>query len=340
MLKIFKALVVLLLLAAVSAAGGLFRFWIFVHQPGSSRIEARVIAIPSGMSFRGISRLLHDQDIISEPNWFRILCRLRNSDQSLQAGEYRFTTMMTPDQVLAKLLAGKVVVYRVTFPEGSTLKDVADALEQAHLVPSRLALDLMRDSTFVHSLGVAGSSLEGYLFPDTYHFVRSQKAEEILRGMVRQFHNRVDPVWQRRAPSSKPALSLHDVVILASLVEKEAAVDQERPIIAAVFLNRLRRNMKLQSDPSAVYDLQDLNGPIKPSHLKRESPYNTYLHKGLPAGPICNPGLSSIQAVLHAADVPYLYFVSNLDGTHTFSSTYAEHQRAVRHYRKKLRQVN
>lgn len=336
MLKVFKAMLLLLLLAATLAGGGLFRFWIFLHQPGSARIESKVVTIQPGMHFREIARLLYSQGLISEPVLFRVLGRFRKSDHNLKAGEYRLTTMMTPDQVLTKLRTGQVVVYQVTFPEGSTLQDVARALEEAKLVSEQKALALMRNQDFVHSLGLDGTTLEGYLFPDTYHFVRSQKPEAILRAMVRQFHLQVDPLWRRRTQPENSDMHLQDVVILASLVEKEAAVASERPTIAAVFLNRLKLGMKLQSDPTTVYDLEGFSGPIKPIHLKRKSPYNTYIHKGLPAGPICNPGASSIAAVLHAADVPYLFFVSNLDGTHTFSKTYSEHLKAVNEYRRKL----
>lgn len=335
MLKLLQ--VFLLLVAAIAAliGGGLFHFWLFLHQPGSPALESKVITVAPGLPVREIAQRLAADGLLSDPLLFRILSRLHRADQNLQAGEYLLTTTMTPEQVLAILETGKVIFYRVTFPEGSTLEDVARILAEARLADRESLLFWMHNAEFARSLGLDADSLEGYLFPNTYHFVRSQSPTAILREMVKQFQRQVEPRWRQR-PAAEPNLSLHQTVILASLVEKEAVSAAERPIIAAVFRNRLRLGMKLQSDPTAVYDLAGFSGAVTGDHLKRDSRYNTYLYRGLPPGPICNPGLASLAAAMTGTAVPYLYFVSNLDGTHTFSETLAEHQLAVREYRRKL----
>jgi UPF0755 protein len=314
-----------------------FGVWLFLRLPGGTSVKATVIEIPPGTNAMAISNLLHTEGVISDPQAFFWLCRFRSASSRLQAGEYAFSTPMTPDQVLDKLVRGRVVLHRVTIPEGSTIRDIARLLEEAGLAREAEVNSLARDRSFIESLGMEHPSLEGYLFPETYHYSRNQSARTILRGMVQQFRDRFREVMNRSA--SEVRLSVHEGVILASIVEKEAAVDEERPLVAAVFLNRLSRNMPLQSDPTAVYDMDDFSGPIMAAHLKRPSPYNTYRIKGLPVGPICNPGARSLEAVLHPASVPYLYFVSNHDGTHRFSSTLSEHQEAVSQYREKTRKA-
>ncbi len=314
-----------------------FGVWLFLRLPGGTPIEPTVIEIPAGTNAMAISNLLHAKGVISDPQAFFWLCRFRSASSRLQAGEYAFSTPMTPDQVLEKLIRGRVVLHRVTIPEGSTIRDISRLLEEAGLARAAEINSLAHDNAFIESLGMKLPSLEGYLFPETYHFPRSQSARTILKGMVQQFRERFTDEMNRRA--SEVRMSLHEAVILASIVEREAAVDEERPLVAAVFLNRLSRNMPLQSDPTAVYDMEDFSGPITAAHLKRQSPYNTYQIKGLPVGPICNPGMRSLESVLHPASVPYLYFVSNHDGTHLFSSTLSEHQEAVSLYREKVRKA-
>jgi UPF0755 protein len=224
--------------------------------------------------------------------------------------------------------------HRVTFPEGSTIWDVGRILEKHGLARQAGIVDLARDEEFISSLGLEFPSLEGYLFPNTYFFRASHNETLILQTMVEQFRRHFRDSWKERA--KELGFTVHEVVVLASLVESEAKVDSERPLIAAVFLNRLKKDMFLQCDPTAVYDLPDFCGPVTKEHLKRQTPYNTYQKKGLPMGPICNPGAKSLEAVLYPKEVPYLYFVSKNDGTHQFSETLSDHHRAVRNYRKKL----
>jgi UPF0755 protein len=248
----------------------------------------------------------------------------------MQAGEYAFSTLLTPEQVLDRIVNGRVVIHIVTVPEGSTLWDVARILDQKELAPQNEIIDLAGSAEFARSLEVKARGLEGYLFPDTYQFKKPVSSASIASAMVRRFRQRLPQQWHGRL--KELGLSLHEIVTLASIVEKEAVVDSERPVIAGVFYNRLKINMPLQSDPTAVYDIPWFSGPVTAAHLARQSPYNTYRIKGLPPGPICNPGEKSIQAAFYPEKVPYLYFVSNNDGTHHFSATSDEHRKAVAHY--------
>ena len=325
----------LLFFSAVCAFWASFGIWLFLRLPAGPAAKPVQVDIEAGMSAPAIADRLHAEGVVSDPQAFYWLCRFRAAANRIQAGEYLFSAPMTPDQVIEKLVQGRVLLHRITLPEGSTVRDVAGLLERAGLAREAEIAALARDPAFIRSLGLELSSLEGYLFPETYHYPRNQNPRIILKSMVRQFRERFSEAMVRRA--GEKGLSVHEVVILASMVEKEAAVDEERSLVAAVFLNRLRRNMPLQSDPTAVYDLEGFSGPVLAAHLKRDSPYNTYRVRGLPVGPICNPGIRSLEAVLHPADVPYLYFVSNLDGTHRFSTTLSEHQEAVSRFREKSR---
>lgn len=310
-----------------------FEVWLFLRLPVGTRLKSTPVEIAPGTSAMAVANHLQAEGIITDSQAFYWLCRYRRAAHRIRAGEYAFSFPMTPDQVLDKLVQGRVVLHRVTLPEGSTIRDIARSLESEGLGRDANISNLARDRAFIQSLGMDHVNLEGYLFPETYHYPKNESARSILKSMVHQFRQHFTEEMRRRA--SEVGLSVHEVVILASIVEKEAAVDVERPLVAAVFLNRLRRGMPLQSDPTAVYDLPDFSGPIQPAHLKRQSPYNTYQIKGLPLGPICNPGARSLQSVLFPAGVPFLYFVSNHDGTHHFSSTLSEHQQAVSQSREK-----
>ncbi len=313
----------------------LFRFWVFLHTPGSPELDVKEVTISHGMSAEGIAGALASQGIVSDARLFSLLCWHRKSSQKLKAGEYAFLPLSTPEQILEQITTGRVIIHKVTLPEGGTVRDVARILGEKGVASKDEILRLVADGETAGSMGLEVSGLEGYLFPETYYFRKTQTSASILKAMVEQFWRQLPDSWQDR--SQELGLTLHQIVIMASLIEKEAVVDGERPVIAAVFLNRLKRNMPLQSDPTAVYDLEGFTGPVESAHLKRQSPYNTYVVKGLPIGPICNPGAKSIRAALFPDSVPYLYFVSNDDGTHQFSETVAEHHKAVSRYREKRR---
>jgi UPF0755 protein len=308
------------------------RLALFGITPGGGlRLPAAVILSP-GMSARSVASALEKEGVVSDGRLFYWYARIRGLADKMKAGEYRFAPGVPPHLVLDTLVQGKVIVHKVTIPEGATVKDVARLVAQTGLVQAEDIVDLVQDRHLMVSLGVRdAASLEGYLFPETYLFRRTDRPRDMVRRMVLEFWRRFSP--ERQAQARLMGFTVHQAVTLASLVEKEAVVDAERPVIAGVFLNRLQHDMPLQSDPTAVYDLENFAGPIRRRHLDRESPYNTYLHKGLPPGPICNPGEKSLRAVLDPKKNAYLYFVSNNDGTHTFSVTYDEHLQAVARFR-------
>jgi UPF0755 protein len=326
-----------LTLAVVGMALGMaaFDFWLFLKSPGSPSLEVRQVKVTAGMNAASVARLLAAERIVADADKFYLLCRLRKADQRLKAGEYAFLPLSTPGQILDQIVSGRAIIERVTLPEGSTVYDVARVLQEKGLASEKEVLRLVVDGEFIKSNGIAASSLEGYLFPETYFFQRTQSDDAMLKMMLRQFRRHLPEGWEGRA--AELGLSLHEIVIMASMVEKEAKVDFERPIIAGVFYNRLKEKMPLQSDPTAVYDMADFSGPITTTQLRRQSPYNTYQNRGLPVGPICSPGAKSLKAAFYPEKVPYLYFVSNHDGTHQFSQTLVEHNQAVLRSRLKRR---
>jgi UPF0755 protein len=324
-----------LLLALMGGLVGMvaFEFWLFLKAPGSSRLGIQQVNITAGMKAAKVAQLLSGQGIVGDGNKFHLLCWLRKVDHKLKAGDYALLPLSTPNQILDQIVSGKAIIERVTFPEGSTLHELAKALQERGLASEKEVLRLAADRDFIASSGLQAASLEGFLFPETYFFQRTQSEAAMLKMMIRQFWRHLPEGWEQRA--AELGFSLHEVVTMASLVEKEAAVDSERPVIAGVFYHRLQEKMPLQSDPTAVYDLADFSGPITNAQLKRPSPYNTYLIRGLPIGPICSPGAKSLKAAIFPENVPYLYFVSKGDGTHQFSQTLAEHNQAVSRWQQK-----
>ena len=233
--------------------------------------------------------------------------------------------------MIDKLLRGEIKNYRVIIPEDLSLREIAALLDEAKLINKEDFFELARDEDFLESLNIKADSIEGYLFPETYFFDRSMSTRQIMKIMVSQFWKKVTPEMIKRAGDL--GFNIHQFVTFASIIGKESGDDAEKPMISAVFHNRLKKKMRLQSDPTAVYDLDNFDGKVLRSHLKRNSPYNTYIIKGLPPGPIANPGLTSLKAALYPAPVNYLYFVSKKDGSHFFSSSLDVHNQAINRYR-------
>jgi UPF0755 protein len=317
----------MLALVGMAMGVGLFDFWLFLKSPGSPHLEIRQVTIRPGMNAQSVAQVLAAEGIVTNTEKFYLLCWFRKAGQKLKAGEYAFLPLSTPDQILDQMVRGRAIIQRVTLPEGSTVYDVVRTLEEKGLASSKEILRLVGDRDFIKSTGLSVPSLEGYLFPETYFLQKTQGEVAMLKMMVHEFWRHLPEGWEQQA--AELGRSLPEIVTMASMVEKEAVADFERPMIAGVFYNRLRKKMPLQSDPTAVYDLSGFSGPISGSHLKRPSPYNTYQNQGLPIGPICNPGAKSLKAAFYPEKVPYLYFVSNRDGTHQFSETLAEHNKAV-----------
>ncbi len=327
----------LLALVAVAVAGAawLLTYAVSPLRPGAG-VDDTVVAIPSRAGLAGIQQVLVDAGVLRDDVRFRILARLFGRGRRLQAGEFRFGPGQTPLDVLRTLATARPVLWPVTVPEGANLNDVADILAGAGLVKRGQFLRLVTDRAFVRKqLGIDVPSLEGYLFPDTYRLSRSQDDAAIVGMMLARLREQLRGLGV--VPGSgqvAQGLSLHGLLTLASIVEKETAVAAERPLIARVFLNRLAIGMRLQTDPTVIYGLVDFNGDLTRADLEKSTPYNTYLIKGLPPGPIANPGRAAIDAVLHPSDGAFLYFVAKNDGTHQFSATLAEHNRAVHRYQK------
>jgi UPF0755 protein len=251
----------------------------------------------------------------------------------LKAGEMALDPSQTVWRIIDSLAKGSYKLYPFTVPEGRNIYDIAQMVEAQGFGPAAEFLSLCRDKSFIRSLGLNVDSLEGYLFPETYNFPKSTPLKTIIKAMTATFLK----VWEKLEPQARErALTSHEVVTLASIVEKETGLARERSLIAGVFLNRLARGMKLQTDPTVIYGLlPNFNGNLTSKDLATPTPYNTYVIAGLPPGPIANPGEESLQAVIRA-DVmqPYLYFVSKNDGSHYFSKTLEEHNRMVNKYQR------
>ena len=318
--------------AFLALAGFGLWLWSYAVTPMPMRSELQVL-IPPKTSLAGIARILAENGVIPPGRGFYVLARVSRLSQRLQAGEYRFSPGQTPYHILRALAAGATVRWSVTIPEGSNIYQLADILSQGGWGERELFLELARDPEIIARYGVRAASLEGYLFPDTYQLVRGQNPREIIALMLERGRQVRQELGDLR--DNPLGLTPHEVLTLASIVEKETAAPEERPLIAQVFLNRLRQGMRLQTDPTVIYGLADFNGNLTRKDLQTLTPYNTYLINGLPPGPIANPGRAAIVAVLHPAPSSYLYFVSKNDGTHYFSNDLAEHNRAVFTYQKR-----
>jgi UPF0755 protein len=290
------------------------------------------VEIEHGMSSRQIARTLAHQGVVKS-EWAFLFVRMLHPRAPLQAGEYRFGSPQTPYQVFEEIRKGETFYEELTVPEGSNMFDIANILEQGDTVDPDDFLKAAADPSLIKDLDSLAPNLEGFLFPSTYRVTHRTTAQQLCRTMTTEFRKQ----WAAIGGTIRDA-DIHRLVIIASLVEKETAIPQERPLIAAVFNNRLAANMPLQCDPTTVYAAlleNHYTGVIHKSDLASGNPYNTYTHPGLPPGPIANPGVSSLRAALEPADVTYLYFVANPDGsgTHHFSTTLEEHDKAVSAYR-------
>ncbi|MBI3988068.1 MAG: endolytic transglycosylase MltG [candidate division NC10 bacterium] len=291
----------------------------------------QTVYIRPGSGAREIATLLEKEGIIRSRLLFLLAAFSEGSYTRLKPGEYMLSPRMSLLKVLGKLRKGDVVIHPVVIPEGFTAREIARTLAAQGLADARRFLALAFDRTLPRQHDMEGDSLEGYLFPDTYYLHKGMSEGEIIRMMVARFKRYFGPAEQNRAAAL--GMTMRETVTLASLIEKEAKVEAERRLISAVFHNRLRQGIPLQADPTVIYALSKFKGKLTRADLAVESPYNTYLHRGLPPGPIANPGRSSLEAALYPARVSFFYFVSRNDGTHFFSSTLGEHERAVRRYR-------
>jgi len=330
-LRAFALLIVVLLVAAGGAAA-----WIYfrVREPyqGYAGTE-QFVDIPAGSGTRAIGDRLISAGVVRDVISYRAGLWMSGRARALKAGEYRFDHPMTPRDVIDKIARGDVYVIAVTFPEGRSVAEMAAIADMHGIGPVSAFAEAARDASLVRSIDPIAPSLEGYLFPETYRLNRHTDPTALVRLMVDRF-DRVLNGDLRRAAEER-GLSVHQLVTLASLVEKETARPDERPLIAAVYENRFRIGMALQCDPTLIYALQregKYTGNLRHEDLTFDSPYNTYRYPGLPPGPIASPGKASLDATVHPANVDYLYFVSRNDGSHEFAQTLAEHNRNVQKY--------
>ncbi len=333
-MKLFRKLAIVGLLTGIVVLLSMLVFLEFNRPLGNSQ-SVQIVDIPPGTAFTQVSHLLHQQGFI-EPEWFfQMLGRVQQLDRKIIPGEYELHAGMRPTELLDKLVRGEVYEHSVTIPEGYNVVQIANILDQKDLADKQEILRLNRDQAFIESLNIQANSLEGYLFPDTYRFARYTPPEAIVRTFVSRFHEVVTP--EIRAQAKSMGMTLQEVLTLASVVEKETGLATERALVSGVFHNRLRKNIPLQSDPTVIYALEYFDGNIRKADLSVNSPYNTYKVRGLPPGPIANPGLASIRAALYPTPSDFVYFVSRNDGSHKFSVTLAEHNKAVDKYQRRPR---
>ena len=293
------------------------------------------VVVPPGSSFRAAADSLGRAGVIRSPNLFRLYAKLGGHDRDVKAGTYLLQRGTSWGDVLEALTEGKGVVHSVTVPEGFALSSIVPLLAKSLGVPEESVQVAVRDTALRRRLDIPTQTVEGYLFPDTYSFPEGTTAREAVDEMVKGFERRWKPEWDSRL--QELAMSRNDIMALASIVEKEARVAEERPVIAAVYHNRLKRRMLLQADPTVQYALGRHVERVLYRDLQVNSPYNTYRYAGLPPGPIASPGLPSIVAALFPANVPYLFFVATPDGHHEFRTTFGEHQEAIGDIRKAAR---
>ena len=330
----------LVLLAAIAgilvAAGSLW-----VHRAlapvDPEGVDASLVRfdVVAGATMGQVARALEEEGLIRDARVARWFARFEDLSSKLKVGEYEFSRAQSTREILETIAEGRVQTHAVVIPEGLRAVEIALRLDEAGLADRDSFLEIVTDPAAARKRGIEAASLEGYLFPDTYRFARGLPATAVVDAMVDEFkavYRELEPLVERQE------LSMHELVTLASIVEKETGAPEERPLIAAVFLNRLKRRMRLETDPTVIYGVEDFDGNLRKVHLLDESnPYNTYKIPGLPPGPISSPGRDALEAVLEPADSPYLFFVSRNDGTHVFSKSYAEHERAVDRFQRRRR---
>jgi len=336
-LKNFKIIIFITLFLFFSAFFCfMLNLFIYAEKPASINNQTKkVITINSGQAFKSFSKKLHKDGIIKDLYKFNLFARIKGYDKKIKAGEYILSPSISPYKILQILAAGKVCLHKITIPEGYNIRQIASIIARAGLCTETEFIGSAINSSFVHNERIDAETFEGYLFPDTYYFPRDITPEKIISAMVKRFRSVFTSTHKEQA--KKLGFSIHKAVTLASIIEKETGDPKERSVISSVFHNRLKKKIRLASDPTVIYGIKDFDGNIKKIHLETPTPYNTYLIHGLPTGPIANPGLKAIEAALYPADTDFLYFVSKKDNTHMFSTNIRDHNKAVRKYQLRSR---
>lgn len=320
------------ILVALAVAIPCLRWAVFLAVPPGSGKHAWIYEFKEGYTLKRIAGQLEQTGVVSSEALFILYARFKGAEGRIKAGAYLFNDGMTPAGILHKLLTGDVYVRRFAVPEGYSMYQVAELLGRRGIFDRDVFLEQCVNPTLLEELGIRASSVEGYLYPSTYDITPHMTAEGLVREMVLQFRKHLAGELEKSANAAR--MSTSEILTLASMVEKEAVAPGDKPLIASVFYNRLKKKMPLQSDPTAVYKIRAFAGKVSKRDIMSDSSYNTYKIIGLPPGPIGNPGRDAIEAVLNPARTNYLYFVSKMDGTHYFSTTLEEHNLAVRKYLK------
>jgi UPF0755 protein len=333
MLRVFKGLVILLAGLAAAAAGG---FFYYEKQELKFSPAPLTFDLKSGSSLRTVSRELSAAGVIGEPLWFEIIGRLHGNAPHIKAGNYEFESPTTPLKILQKITRGDATQAAIRFIDGWTFRQMREALDTHEAV--KHDTQGMSPESIARKLGIADAQPEGWFFPETYHFSRGASDIAILRRAHRLMQTHLNAQWVKRA-ENHPLATPYEALILASIVEKETGKAADRAMVASVFVNRLRINMRLQTDPTVIYGMGDaFDGNLRRRDLQADTPWNTYTRGGLPPTPIAMPGLASIQAALNPAEGKMLYFVARGDGNSQFSRTLEEHNAAVNKYQRSVRQ--
>lgn len=337
-----KLRILLTLLLVVVVLGGLAVYLTiqWIEAPLLSESDhppAKIVVIPEGAAFSQVAQILEREQLIQSRSAFMWLGKRLEAERKIRPGEYELHAALPPAEILSKLMAGRVVLHSITIPEGYTIGQIADVLAEHRITDRAEFVRLAHDKSFIRTLGISAESAEGYLYPDTYRFPRPTAGKDVMKAMVDQLAHVLTSEWRVRAKEMR--LTTHEVLTLASVIEKETGAGDERPHIASVFHNRLKKRIPLQSDPTVIYGLPNFDGNLRKKDLSHPSPYNTYRWAGLPPGPIASPGAGSIRAALYPTSTSDLYFVSKNDGTHEFSATLVEHNKAVEKYQKRFRRA-
>ena len=308
--------------------------WFVPAQPGGGNIE---IEIPRGATFRQAVEILHDQKLIRDKTIFLLAGRLTGADRKIRAGFYSIWSSMSAFDIFNVIRRGQIIEYEIKILEGDSLQEISEQFEKTGIMKKEDFMTLAKNPDFLNSYDVEATSIEGFIFPDTYRIPKGVPPGDALGSMIDKMREKFS--YEVLTRMEDIGMTENEVLTLASIIEKEAVVDSERPLISAVYHNRLRKKMLLQADPTAIYGIKSSREKITREDLLRKTPYNTYQIKGLPPGPIASPSLKSIVAALYPADVPYIYFVSQDDRTHQFSTTAEEHLEAVKLYRQRKQEI-
>ncbi len=322
MKKLLFAVIVLSVLAVTFALSVAY----LLFTPAVTRDSVLQYTVEPGMTLSDVAEQLETEGVVRHAGLFKLLARFQGAEHGINAGRYEIEPRMDASEILHMMTVGRITYNLVTVPEGLTIPETAQALWARIGIDTTTFVHLSNDSAVTRSLGIEASTLEGYLFPATYNLYPEMSVDNVLKEMTAQYQRSITKEYRKRA--EEMGYSIHEIMTLASIIEQEAMVNDERDVISGVFHNRLQRGMLLEADPTVQYGIGRPNMRLYQKHLSHPSPYNTYVHAGLPPGPICSPGKASIYAALYPRDVPYLFFVARGDGRHIFSTTNREHNQA------------